>query len=205
MTAFLFDLDRTLVDCQSYTDYRAALADVEGMIGSWDDPPTPPTGWSGETRRAMGILVALSGDPRWRAVSDAIDAHEREAIPRTVAMPGVHGALRLVGKRPAAVVTLLTDATARSVLDHHGIGIEIVVGRRRHLAMKPAPDQLIEATRQLGVEPYEVVMIGDSAWDASASEAAGCRFIGVTNGKPSEFQAGVEVAATVDEAVRLVG
>lgn len=205
MTAILFDLDRTLVDVQTHTDYGTALAELEASIGSWDDPPTPPTGWGSATRRAMGILVALTGDPRWPAISEILDVHEQRAIDPSSVMPGAHDALRHTLDRPVAVVTLLTDSTARAVLDHHGLEVGMVVGRRPDLAMKPAPDQLVEASRLLGVDPSETVMIGDSAWDAAAAEAAGSRFIGVTNGRVFEFAPDFETANTVDAAVGLIG
>jgi phosphoglycolate phosphatase len=191
MKAVLFDLDRTLVDVQSYTDYTAALADVESLIGSWNERPTPPTGWDGPTRTCMGVLVALSGDPRWQSVSDVIERHELVAVGRSVAMPGLDVVRSL--ELPTAVVTLLPPGAARSTLDHHGIDIPMLVGRRPDLAPKPAADQLLAACAQLGVAPGEAVMVGDSTWDLAAAEAAGCGFVGLTNGGPSEFPAGTTV------------
>ncbi len=207
MTPILFDLDRTLVDVQTYTDYGAALADVESLIGGWDDPPTPPTGWDGPTRRAMGVLVALTGDGRWQQVSDVIEAHERRAVKQSVMMPGVLEALTATANNPRAVVTLLPPGTARVVLRHHGLDahldLDLLVGRRADLAAKPAPHQLLEGCRLLGVEPAEAVMIGDSTWDAVAAEAVGCGFVGVTNGSASEFGARPS-AATLEQVVGLL-
>lgn len=192
MKAVLFDLDRTLVDVQSYTDYAAALADVEAIIGSWQDHPTPPTGWDGPTRRCMGVLVSLSGDPRWQRISDVIERHELAAISRSVAMPGLDRVASL--EIPMAVVTLLPPGAARRTLDHHGIDITTLVGRRSNLAPKPAADQLLAACAELGVEAAGAVMVGDSTWDQVAAQAAGCDFIGLTNGALSEFPPGTKLA-----------
>lgn len=192
MKAVLFDLDRTLVDVQSYTDYTAALADVESLIGSWEDRPTPPTGWDGPTRRCMGVLVALSGDPRWQSVSDVIERHELAAIDRSTPMPGLDVVKSM--ELPMAVVTLLPPGAARATLDHHGVDVDILVGRRPDLAPKPAADQLLAACAALEVGPGDVVMVGDSTWDLVAAEAAGCGFIGLTNGGSSEFPDGTRVA-----------
>lgn len=205
MSAILFDLDRTLVDVQSYTDYSVALADVEALIGTWEDPPTPATGWDGPTRRCMGILVALSGDDRWQEVSDVIERHEVAAIERSHAMPGLSAALAATERLPRAVVTLLPPNAARAALDRHGISIEHVVGRRSDLRPKPAPDQLLEACRLLGVHRADAIMIGDSTWDQQAAEAAGCGFAGLTNGGPSEFPAGVETIDDLEELASRLG
>lgn len=201
MTPILFDLDRTLVDVQSFTDYSAALRDVEAMIGHWADPPTPPTGWDGPTRRSMGILVALNGDPRWQAVSDVIETHEQAAASRSKAMPGLAAALTAAAPSKRAVVTLLPENVTRRVLELHEVEISIIVPRRRDLRPKPAPDQVLEACRLLEVEPSEAVMIGDSTWDAESALSAGCGFVGVTNGRPSEFTRSTPTAEDLSIAV----
>jgi phosphoglycolate phosphatase-like HAD superfamily hydrolase len=201
--ALLFDLDRTLIDVQSFTDYAAALAEVEALIGDWADPPTPPTGWDGPTRRCMGVLVALTGDHRWEAVSRLIEGHEMAAALRSRPMPSLVAALERVEGLPCAVVTLLPDAVARVALRLHRVPIETVIPRRADRSPKPAPDQLLAACTRLGVLAPEAVMIGDSSWDEQAAVAAGCRFVGVTNGTSSEFAAGTPIAVDLLEAVEL--
>lgn len=177
--AVLFDLDRTLIDLQSYTDYGAALTDVEALIGAWEDIPAPTTDWDQPTMRCMSILFALSGDPRWSEVSDLIAAHELAAVPRSRPMPRLGDALTRSRRLPRAVVTLVSEVPARTVLSRHAVEIPVVVPRRPDLRPKPAADQVQEACRLLGVDPAATVMIGDSSWDAGAASAAGCGFVGV--------------------------
>jgi phosphoglycolate phosphatase-like HAD superfamily hydrolase len=147
----------------------------------------------------MGILVALSGDPRWAEVSDTIERHELAAIERSTAMPGLTEMLELSSRLPRAVVTLLPPGAARAALARHGVEIDIVIGRRPDLRPKPAPDQLIEACQRLGVHHADAIMIGDSTWDHAAAVAAGCGFTGVTNHGPNEFPDDVEVYADLLE------
>jgi len=71
--AILFDLDRTLIDLQSFTDYGAARRDAEALITGFEGLEVPPTDWSADTVAAMALLVACSGDPRWTQVSEAIE------------------------------------------------------------------------------------------------------------------------------------
>lgn len=100
---------------------------------------------------------------------------------------------------------LLPDSVAHAVLVQHRVEIPLVIGRRPDLDVKPAPDQLLAACELLEVAPDMATMIGDSTWDLQAARAAGCHFIGVTNGMPNEFPPGVPVAGSLDQAVMLVG
>jgi beta-phosphoglucomutase-like phosphatase (HAD superfamily) len=47
---------------------------------------------------------------------------------------------------------------------------------------KPAPDLLLRAAQELGVEPAETWCVGDSTWDMRAAVAAGMVPIGVASG-----------------------
>ena len=184
--AVLLDLDRTLVDLQSYTDYESAWDDVRASHPEMAVGEGPQTGWTSATRACMGTLAALADGPLWREVSDAVAAHERAAIPRSVTMPGAAQFVPALAHRPIAVVTLLPEDVARDLLRHHGLGIAVVVGRDPRVRPKPAGDGLLDALRQLG-EPVEgAVMVGDSTWDAAAARDAGTSFVGVHAG-PSEF------------------
>jgi phosphoglycolate phosphatase len=198
----LVDLDRTLVDVQSFTDYTAALAGVRSVIGSWPDPPTPVTGWDGPTRACMGALVALANDPRWPTTSAVIEQHEAAAVSASVAMPGLIEALAATAHLPRAVVTLLPEGTARRVLDRHGVSIDVLVPRRPDLSPKPAGDQLVAAADALGLPAADLVMVGDSTWDERAAVAAGTDFVGLRNRRRSEFASGID---TVDDLVELAG
>lgn len=203
MKAVLFDLDRTLIDLQTYTDYGAALEDTESMIGSWDDPPAPETDWDAPTQRCMSILVALSGDPRWTEVSAAIAVHEMAAVAGSHAMPRLEEALELAQGVPRAVVTLVAEAPARAVLGRYGVDIPVLVPRRPDLRPKPAADQLLEGCRLLDVAPSRTVMIGDSTWDAEAAANAGCGFVGVAATRDGATRFGSEVTTGGDLVVAL--
>ena len=207
MQAVLFDLDRTLIDLQTYTDYGAAWQDTESMIGSWDDLPTPETDWDAPTQRCMSILVALSGDPRWTDVSEAISGHEMAAVAASHAMPRLKEALELAQGTRRAVVTLVAEAPARAVLARHGVDIPLLVPRRPDLRPKPAADQLLEACRLLEVAPSRTVMIGDSTWDREAADNARCGFVGVaaTEGGATRFGRGVITGRDLVEALELAG
>jgi len=203
--AVVFDLDRTLVDVQSFTDYRAALADLRWAIAAWPEVGTPATGWDDATRACMQVLVALTGDPRWQLVSDTIERHERAAIPRSAAMPGLRAILDATARLPRAVATLLPAGAARAVLDRHGIAIGTLVPRRADLAPKPAADPCRAAAAALECRPDSVLMVGDSTWDLACARAAGAMFVGIRNGRPSEFPAGVDTVEDLEELATRLG
>jgi phosphoglycolate phosphatase len=205
--ALLLDLDRTLVDLQSFTDYASALTDVQRLLGEWPEIEVPETDWDRPTQACMAVLHALLDDARWPEVSGAISAHERAAIPQATVMPTVLATLPDLVGTPVAVVTLLPVDVAIEVLVASGIGvgpgsaIDLVVGRDPRIRPKPEPDGLVEACRRLGVRMDETTMIGDSTWDQEAADRAGIAFIGVPS-SPAGFGPGVVTAPDFATAVR---
>ena len=176
---YIFDLDRTLVDLQSFTDYAAALRDVSALVGEHEAAAVPDADWDAPTLTTMAILVALAGDERWEAASRAVAAHERAAIPQSIAMPGLESLEDALAGAPRAVVTLLPEDVARDALEHHGIHVDVIIGRDPHIPAKPSGAGLVVAAERLGVQVTKCVMIGDSTWDHAAAVDAGAAFIGV--------------------------
>lgn len=209
-SAILLDLDRTLLDLQSFTDYVAALRDVRELVEVWPDAQVPDTDWDTATMACMSVLHSLLGDPRWNEVSDAIAVHERAAIPQSHLMPTVAECRSTLASVPTAVVTLLPRDVAIVALDRHdldiGREIDVVVGRDRLIRPKPEPDGVLEACRLLGVQPSSVTMIGDSTWDAQAAAAAGAGFIGVpADGFDLPTRSRIRTHATMDSALSELG
>jgi len=200
--ALLFDLDRTLVDIQSFTDYGSARRAAEAIIGAQSAVAVPATDWSADTQAAMGLLVACSGNALWQQVSDAIERYEQAAIASSAPMLGLDEAWAACEGLPRAVVTLVPETVARAALQWHGIDTNnlIVIGRRADQRPKPAPDGLLAACEALGVDPREAVMIGDSSWDLGAAEAAGTDFIGVPT-RPENLPEGTRTAINLEAAV----
>lgn len=208
--ALLLDLDRTLIDLQSFTDYGAALGDVESLVGQWQDAVVPDTDWDKATMACMAVLHSFLDDPRWNDISDAIAMHERAAIPQSLLMPTVADCRPLFASMPTAVVTLLPAEVAVAVLAFHdldiGKEIDIVVGRDPLIRPKPEADGVLEACRLLEVAPSDAVMIGDSTWDAGAALAAGASFVGVPpDGFIGEVADRIATAQSMDEALVTAG
>lgn len=175
----LLDLDRTLVDLQSYTDYDQAWQAVQPYVPSDLTLNVPETGWSSATRACMGVLAALPESDLWWKISGIIAEFETAAIAQSVLMPGAHAFAYSLRTSARAVVTLLPEDVARDVLVQHDLDIPIVIGRDPRIRPKPSGDGLRRALELLDKPADDAVMIGDSTWDAAAAADAGVTFIGV--------------------------
>ena len=76
---------------------------------------------------------------------------------------------------PLGVVTAKRGVGARRAL--HRFDVEplfpVVVALEDTTRHKPAPDPLIEGARRLGLQPADVLYVGDSTYDIQAAQAAG--------------------------------
>ena len=91
-------------------------------------------------------------------------------------LPGVVAALerlRSLGLELAVVANW--DLTLHRLLDE--VGLTRYFGAVVHAAGKPAPDGLLRALAQLGVDPARALHIGDDAADELAARAAGMRVV----------------------------
>lgn len=204
--ALLLDLDRTLVDVQTFTDYEAVCDELDETFGDLRLVDMPESGWRTATHRAMATLFSLSGDTTdWARADDIVSRHELSAIDQATAMPFLDEFLDATQGVPRAIVTLMGQAPAEESCARFGIEVPVIVGRRAHLLPKPAPDQIEAALGLLGIPADEAVMLGDSPWDADAAIAAGAGFLGLTNGRPSVFSEETLVVEDLAAATATLG
>ena len=193
--ALLLDLDRTLVDVQTYTDYEEACRHLEQELGAVELIDVPESGWRSATHQAMATLSSLAPDPpAWARADEIISRFEADAVEnQAVAMPYLADFLASTASLPRAIVTLMGQEPAIACCSRFGIEVDTVVGRSRGLLPKPEPDQLERGLELLGAPRGTSLMIGDSPWDQVAARAAGVAFLGLSNGGASVFHSGVDV------------
>jgi phosphoglycolate phosphatase len=102
------------------------------------------------------------------------------------AYPGVHEGLQAMrdqGLRMACV-TNKPMAFTLPLLEKTGLRdyFEIVYGGDSFAKKKPDPMQLLQVCKDFGLDPHEVVAIGDSINDSQAARAAGCKVLNVPYG-----------------------
>ncbi|ALN74197.1 phosphoglycolate phosphatase [Aureimonas sp. AU20] len=188
--AVLFDLDGTLID--SLPDIHAALNET---LASYGEPPFMPEAVAAMVGAGVQALIERA----YAALGKAIDPATRDKVvarylsiygPRatelTTLNAGASDALRFLGEGGfrLGVVTNKPRAETDEILKHFGVleRMEIVVGGDAGPRKKPAPDLLLFAARELGLEPADVVFVGDSENDVDAAKAAGMKAIALRGG-----------------------
>ncbi len=185
--ALIFDLDGTLVDTvevriaawlRTFAEFgiTAARADVARLIGS-------------DGKRLARIVA--------RAAGVELDADRAEAIDRRAGdiyselnvnprlLPGAQELLDALNKRGlqwAIATSSRRDQVGASIEALNLSARPTVIDGSHVKHAKPAPDLLLYAATELGVEPSRVWYVGDSIWDMEAAVKAEMTPIGVVTG-----------------------
>jgi len=187
-TAFLFDLDGTLVD--SVYNHVAAwheALEAEGIELSF---------W--RIHRKIGMSGGLFTNVLLRETGLEFDARRIERLRRSHAtiynrrsdrvrpLPGSRELLRYLSDAqiPWAIATSGRMETARPVLATLGVDADAipVVTRDQVEYAKPDPDLFLAAAERLNVAIDASCVVGDSVWDMLAAQRARTLGIGVLSG-----------------------
>lgn len=185
-TAILFDFDYTLGDSTNgvVLSSNYALEQMGEQTRSYED-----------IRNTIGLSLketykTLTGNADDTLAEQFCDYFKKKAdevmVPNTKLYEGVEEMLQKLresGYR-TGIVTSKFQYRIRNILQKFDAGdlIDVIVGAENVTAVKPDPEALLLAIRQLGVEKEEVLYVGDSFVDAQAAKAAGIKFAGVLTG-----------------------
>jgi HAD superfamily hydrolase (TIGR01509 family) len=187
-TAFLFDLDGTLVDSvyQHVLSWKEVL-DAEGMeISIW------------RIHRKIGMSGGLFTNQLLRETGVEISRERVEQLQRSHAeayrrhadtvrpLPGAHQLLSWLtdARIRWAIATSGRKETACVNLGLLGVdpGHVPVITRELVRHAKPDPDLFIAAAKQLGTPIGSTVIVGDSIWDMLAAIRCGALGVGLLSG-----------------------
>jgi phosphoglycolate phosphatase len=186
------DLDGTLID--TAPDLGACVNSMLNMIGYQPLPESvvPQLIGAGITALVDRALEMRAGDsqltPALRAGAEAVfrKLYRHHLFERSVVYPGVRHTLQALrsGGTLLCCITNKESTFAHQLLEaaelthyfHHVFCGDLVEDR------KPSPNLLLAACRRGGIEPQELVYVGDSRTDIVAARAAGCRAVAVTYG-----------------------
>ena len=187
-TAFLFDLDGTLVDSvyQHVMAWKEAL-DAEGI---------PLSVW--RIHRKIGMSGGLFARMLLRETGLELDEDRLERLRHLHAaaymrqpvavrpLPGAVELLRYLDEAGIAwaIATSGRMETAKVNLDALGVDPDKVPVITRDMVAhaKPDPDLFLAAAERLGVDIRNALVVGDSIWDLLAAQRANALGIGLLSG-----------------------
>src|SRR5262245_32026448 len=186
-TAFLFDLDGTLVDSvyQHVLAWREAMAGVGINLSVW------------RIHRRIGMSGGLMANAILRETGHTVTKEEAGRLVRLHAeayarlteqvrpLPGARELLAYLTKTgtPWAIATSARIESARPTLERLGIPANVpIVTRDQVEYAKPDPDLFLAAADRLGVPIHESVVVGDSVWDLLAARRARALGVGLLSG-----------------------
>jgi HAD superfamily hydrolase (TIGR01549 family) len=186
-TAFVFDLDGTLVDSvyQHVLAWQEAL-EVAGIeLAVWRIHRR--IGMSGGL--FVGGLLRETGRPVDAAMVDQLQRAHAEAYRRRAGqvrlLPGARELLaHLTGLAvPWAVATSGLREAAQPTLELLEVPAGVPVVTRDQVAhAKPDPDLFLAAAQRLGADVADAVVVGDSVWDLLAAQRARALGVGLLAG-----------------------
>jgi HAD superfamily hydrolase (TIGR01549 family) len=186
-TAFVFDLDGTLVDSvyQHVLAWQEAL-EVAGIeLAVWRIHRR--IGMSGGL--FVGGLLRETGRPVDAAMVDELQRAHAEAYRRRAGqvrlLPGARELLAHLTSLevPWAVATSGLREAAQPTLELLGVPAGVPVVTRDQVAhAKPDPDLFLAAAQRLGADIADAVVVGDSVWDLLAARRARALGVGLLAG-----------------------
>ena len=182
--ALAWDLDGTLADTAddltaSLNHLRVleglaplAVAEVRHLVGD------------GAAMLVRRGLSPVDEEAQARYVRQFLEHYRDHCCDHAVLMPGALETLDALTELPQAIATNKPMEYTEPILRHLGVEgrFAAVYGAGSVPNRKPHPDMILAIAAQLGVPPFSILMIGDSANDIRSARAAGAKSCAVSGG-----------------------
>jgi HAD superfamily hydrolase (TIGR01509 family) len=186
-SAFLFDLDGTLIDSvyQHVIAWREALEEVGLSLAVW------------KIHRRIGMSGGLFVTALRRELGDQLDdatvarlpdLHTRAYLSHYDSVRPLPGATELLDQLteqgiPWMIATSGEERSAGRARALLGLAEDLpMVTRDQVRYAKPDPDLFLTAAARLGVDIADAIVVGDSVWDLLAARRARTLGVGVLSG-----------------------
>ncbi len=193
--ALCFDVDGTLCDTDDQWTLRfeRALRPLRGVFPRRDVRPLAHwlvMGLESPGNVVYGALDRIGLDEYIAGLYNFMAHRLPSRRPRSfLLVSGVQEMLAALQPRyPLSVVSARDRRTTLAFLAFHGLTVHFptVVTSQTCRYTKPFPDPIRYAAQEMGVQPHECLMIGDTTVDIRSGKAAGAQTIGVLCGFGTE-------------------
>jgi hydrogenase expression/formation protein HypE len=162
LKAVLFDFDGTLT--------RPGVLDFEAIRQAIGCPPGSPI---------LEYIAALADPDEHKSAMDTLDRFEIQAAAQSGPNQGAEDLMAWI-KQNGLALGILTRNSRASVLRALGNfsrireqDVDLIITREDPVAPKPSGDGVLRFADQMGIEPQEVLVVGDFLFDTQAGREAG--------------------------------
>ncbi len=163
--AVIFDFDGTIT--KPYLNFRHIKRDI---------------GLPEDEIYLLERIFAMPTAERTRAL-DILDRYEQEAIANSELNDGALGVLEFLKQQK--IKTVLFTRNSRSSINEacrkYGLSFDFIITREDG-AVKPEPDGIHWASRELKIPLDQMILVGDYQFDIIAGQKAGIKTVLLTNG-----------------------
>jgi phosphoglycolate phosphatase len=174
--ALVFDLDGTLINSKQDLIHSVNAMLLE--LGRQELTEETISGYIGHgaprlVERALG--EKCTGEERQRALEFFLRYYETHKLDTTHAYPGVVETLEKLREMPMSVLTNKPVRMSMRILDAMGLSkyFRAIYGGNSFATKKPDPLGAKTILRELGAEPREALLVGDSEVDVQTARNAG--------------------------------
>ena len=172
--AVAFDLDGTLVNT-----LPAICASFNGVLAPIIGRPIPEAEVVSRLGpRAVEIMRVYDPENAETLVHTYLDYYLSVHLSHSLLYPGISELVQELARRGSklGVVTSKRNKTAIPTLQHFGLlkHFPVIVTEDDVRVLKPDPEPILMTARGLGVDPGELLVVGDNPTDMMAARAAGC-------------------------------
>ena len=133
----------------------------------------------------LGLADTFGLDDEMVAVIDWMNRHRKLSAKKFLLIPGVDAMLaRLHSHYKMAVVSARDQKGTLRFLEQFALAkyFDVIVTGQTVEHTKPYPDPILFAAHEMGVQPGECLMVGDTTVDMRAGTSAGAQTVGVLCG-----------------------
>lgn len=156
MKGVIFDMDGTITECD---------VDFEAVRREANIPNVPILEYIGELEVQ-----------KQREVLAVLERHEANAAGTSRLRKGVIEILNKLREKgiKTALLTRNSRRSVETIIGRHNLKFDVVVSRD-DAPPKPSPQPVLLISKKLGLEPQELLLVGDFHFDVQAGKAAGTK------------------------------